>query len=144
MASKPIPDSTRASTATKENPLRLVEAQGQAVWLDYIRRSILSGGDLKRLVEEDGLSGVTSNPTIFEKAIAGGEFRDGRRLALRSYRRERYSERRRYSSSCIRSHQGRGWIYQPGSFAEVGARYGWNYSRGAAVVEGCWAAQLDD
>jgi transaldolase / glucose-6-phosphate isomerase len=71
MASKPIPESARTGTTTKENPLRLAEAQGQAVWLDYIRRSILTGGDLKRLVEEDGLSGVTSNPTIFEKAIAG-------------------------------------------------------------------------
>ena len=71
MASKPIPESSRASATAKENPLRLVEAQGQAVWLDYIRRSILTGGDLKRLVDEDGLSGVTSNPTIFEKAIAG-------------------------------------------------------------------------
>jgi transaldolase / glucose-6-phosphate isomerase len=74
MASKPTPEAAQtpqAGTATKVNPLRLAEAQGQAVWLDYIRRSILSGGDLKRLVDEDGLSGVTSNPTIFEKAIAG-------------------------------------------------------------------------
>jgi transaldolase/glucose-6-phosphate isomerase len=49
----------------------VLEAQGQAVWLDYIRRNLLTSGELKRLVEEDGLSGVTSNPTIFEKAIAG-------------------------------------------------------------------------
>ncbi|MFZ0966858.1 MAG: bifunctional transaldolase/phosoglucose isomerase [Candidatus Acidiferrales bacterium] len=53
------------------NPLRLAEAQGQAVWLDYIRRTLLTSGDLKRLVDNDGLSGMTSNPTIFEKAIAG-------------------------------------------------------------------------
>ena len=74
MASKVTPEATqtsRAGAATKANPLRLAEAQGQAIWLDYIRRSILTGGELKRLVEEDGLSGVTSNPTIFEKAIAG-------------------------------------------------------------------------
>src|ERR1700733_12255035 len=74
MASKPPPEAAprpQAGTATKTNPLRLAEAQGQAIWLDYIRRSILTGGDLKRLVDEDGLSGVTSNPTIFEKAIAG-------------------------------------------------------------------------
>ena len=62
MASKPVPESTRTSTATKENPLRLIEAQGQAVWLDYIRRSILSGGDLKRLVDEDGL--LAASPAI--------------------------------------------------------------------------------
>ncbi len=74
MASKVTPEAAhtaQAGAATKTNPLRLAEAQGQAIWLDYIRRSILTGGELKRLVEEDGLSGVTSNPTIFEKAIAG-------------------------------------------------------------------------
>lgn len=74
MASKVTPEATqtsRAGATTKANPLRLAEAQGQAIWLDYIRRSILTGGELKRLVDEDGLSGVTSNPTIFEKAIAG-------------------------------------------------------------------------
>jgi transaldolase/glucose-6-phosphate isomerase len=53
------------------NPLHEVEKQGQAIWLDYIRRNLLTSGELKRLVEEDGLSGVTSNPTIFEKAITG-------------------------------------------------------------------------
>ena len=74
MASKVTPEATQTlgvGATTKANPLRLAEAQGQAIWLDYIRRSILTGGELKRLVEEDGLSGVTSNPTIFEKAIAG-------------------------------------------------------------------------
>jgi len=45
---------------------------GQAVWLDYIRRSFIASGDLRALVE-DGLRGVTSNPTIFEKAIAGSD-----------------------------------------------------------------------
>ncbi len=53
------------------NPLHDIEKQGQGIWLDYIRRNLLTSGELKRLVEEDGLSGVTSNPTIFEKAIAG-------------------------------------------------------------------------
>ncbi|MGA9350107.1 MAG: transaldolase family protein [Anaerolineae bacterium] len=43
---------------------------GQAIWLDYIRRSFIVSGDLQTLVD-DGLRGVTSNPTIFEKAIAG-------------------------------------------------------------------------
>jgi transaldolase / glucose-6-phosphate isomerase len=45
--------------------------QGQSPWLDYIRRSLLTHGDLKRMVEDDGITGVTINPTIFEKAIAG-------------------------------------------------------------------------
>ena len=52
---------------------RLAEllAHGQSPWLDYIRRSLLTSGDLQRMVERDGITGVTSNPTIFEKAIAG-------------------------------------------------------------------------
>ena len=53
------------------NPLKQLSEQGQSIWLDYIRRNLLTGGGLKRLVEEDGVRGVTSNPTIFEKAMAG-------------------------------------------------------------------------
>mgnify|MGYP001222471589 CR=1 FL=1 len=53
------------------NPLRELSSHGQSVWLDYIRRSLLSSGELKRLVDDDGLKGMTSNPAIFEKAIAG-------------------------------------------------------------------------
>ncbi|HZS50739.1 MAG TPA: bifunctional transaldolase/phosoglucose isomerase [Bryobacterales bacterium] len=53
------------------NPLKQLEKEGQSVWLDYIRRNLITGGELSRLVVEDGLKGVTSNPTIFEKAIAG-------------------------------------------------------------------------
>ncbi len=53
------------------NPLKELAAQGQSIWLDYIRRSLILSGELKRMVDEDGLKGVTSNPTIFEKAIAG-------------------------------------------------------------------------
>jgi transaldolase/glucose-6-phosphate isomerase len=44
---------------------------GQSVWLDYIRRHLLQSGEFARLVQEDGIRGVTSNPSIFEKAIAG-------------------------------------------------------------------------
>ena len=44
---------------------------GQSVWLDYIRRNLFTTGELARLVKEDGLRGMTSNPAIFEKAIAG-------------------------------------------------------------------------
>src|ERR671915_449151 len=53
------------------NPLRELLNQGQSVWLDFISRQLIRSGELKRLVEEDGLRGVTSNPTIFEKAIGG-------------------------------------------------------------------------
>jgi transaldolase/glucose-6-phosphate isomerase len=55
----------------KMNPLRELQKYGQSFWLDYIRRSLITSGELRRLVEEDGLRGVTSNPTIFQKAIAG-------------------------------------------------------------------------
>ncbi len=53
------------------NTLKTLEQMGQAVWLDYIRRSLIASGELKSLIDDDGLRGVTSNPSIFEKAIAG-------------------------------------------------------------------------
>ncbi|HLK33835.1 MAG TPA: bifunctional transaldolase/phosoglucose isomerase, partial [Terriglobales bacterium] len=56
---------------SKANPLRELQNYGQSVWLDYIRRSLITSGELRRLLEEDGVRGVTSNPSIFEKAIAG-------------------------------------------------------------------------
>ena len=51
------------------NRLREIEALGQSIWLDNISRQLLEDGIMARLVEEDGISGVTSNPTIFEKAM---------------------------------------------------------------------------
>jgi transaldolase len=61
---------TQSSTGT-QNPLLELQKQGQSVWLDYIRRDLITSGELKRLIDEDGLRGITSNPSIFEKAIAG-------------------------------------------------------------------------
>lgn len=55
------------------NPLRHLAALGQSVYLDEISRHMLRAGDLKRLIDDDGLHGVTSNPAIFEKAIAGSD-----------------------------------------------------------------------
>ena len=57
-------------------------ARGQSPWLDYIRRSLLVSGELKRLVEQDGITGVTINPTIFDKAIAGSHDYDAAISAL--------------------------------------------------------------
>ena len=57
--------------ATTANPLKELHAYGQSVWLDYIRRSLITSGELRRLIDEDGLRGMTSNPSIFEKAITG-------------------------------------------------------------------------
>ncbi|HMK22487.1 MAG TPA: bifunctional transaldolase/phosoglucose isomerase [Terriglobales bacterium] len=58
-------------SAKAVNPLKELLKYGQSVWLDYIRRNLITTGELKRLIEEDGLRGMTSNPSIFEKAIAG-------------------------------------------------------------------------
>lgn len=51
------------------NPLKQLESCGQAPWLDYLKRSLLESGDLRVMIERDGLKGMTSNPSIFEKAI---------------------------------------------------------------------------
>jgi transaldolase / glucose-6-phosphate isomerase len=53
------------------NPLRAIGELGQSVWYDNLGRELLRSGELKRMIEEDGITGVTSNPTIFEKAIGG-------------------------------------------------------------------------
>jgi transaldolase len=52
------------------NPLLKLEGFGQSIWMDFIRRGVISSGELQGWIEEDGVSGVTSNPSIFEKAIA--------------------------------------------------------------------------
>jgi transaldolase len=67
------------------NRLRQLEEFGQSVWLDYVRRELLTGGGLRALIAEDGVKGVTSNPAIFEKAISeGAEYRDALHAATRS------------------------------------------------------------
>ena len=68
----------------KDNPLLRLRALGQSIWLDYLRRGMIVSGELKRLVEEDGVLGMTSNPSIFEKAIDGSHDYDDavRALAL--------------------------------------------------------------
>jgi transaldolase len=69
------------------NPLRKLASLGQSVWYDYIRRDLYRGSALKRLIEEDGLKGMTSNPAIFGKAIAGTSLYDDeiRHLAARGF-----------------------------------------------------------
>jgi transaldolase len=58
------------------NPLLRLGLLGQSVWYDYITRDLISSGKLARLITEDGLRGMTSNPTIFDKAIAGSQLYD--------------------------------------------------------------------
>ena len=69
------------------NPLRELEQCGQSVWIDSISRDMLHSGTLQRLIDQDGISGVTANPTIFEKAIAHTHDYDAtiRELGSRGY-----------------------------------------------------------
>jgi transaldolase / glucose-6-phosphate isomerase len=59
-------------TSKSSNPLKRLHDFGQAVWLDFLSRRLVAEGGLKKLIETDGLTGVTSNPSIFEKGIGGG------------------------------------------------------------------------
>lgn len=67
-----------------KNPLLELEGFGQSIWLDYLRRNAIDNGELQQFIEQDGASGLTSNPSIFEKAIAGSHDYDNtiRALAL--------------------------------------------------------------
>ena len=58
---------------TASNPLKGLLTYGQSPWMDYIRRDLLTGGGLKKMIDNDGLRGMTSNPAIFEKAIASSK-----------------------------------------------------------------------
>lgn len=61
---------------TQQNSLKELAEYGQSPWLDYIRRDLFTTGELKRLIDEDGLKGMTSNPAIFEKAIGSEHYKD--------------------------------------------------------------------
>ena len=89
--------------AKATNPLKDLLKFGQSVWLDYIRRDLITSGELKRMIEEDGLRGMTSNPAIFEKAISGGKFYDDFLKALES--KKDIDAKLRYESLAIRDIQ---------------------------------------
>ena len=65
-----------------QNPLKQLPNYGQAMWLDYIRRDLFSSGKLKQMIADDGLRGMTSNPSIFEKAIADSSLYDDQLKSL--------------------------------------------------------------
>ena len=90
-------------TAKATNPLKDLLKYGQSVWLDYIRRDLLTSGELKRLIEEDGLRGMTSNPSIFEKAIADSTLYSDILQSLRS--RTDLDAKSRYEILAIRDIQ---------------------------------------
>jgi transaldolase / glucose-6-phosphate isomerase len=98
-------------TAKATNPLKGLLKFGQSVWLDYIRRDLLTSGELKRLIEEDGLRGMTSNPTIFEKAITGGKLYDDLLNSLKS--RTDLDAKGRYEILAIRDIQDAADILRP-------------------------------
>src|SRR3954463_16085646 len=56
-----------------DTPLQRLSEFGQSVWIDYLSRKLIHGGELRRMMDEDAVVGVTSNPTIFQKAIASGD-----------------------------------------------------------------------
>ncbi len=98
-------------TAKATNPLKELLKFGQSVWLDYIRRDLLTSGELKRLIEEDGLRGMTSNPTIFEKAITGSTLYTDLLNSLRS--RTDLDAKGRYEILAIRDIQDAADILRP-------------------------------
>src|SRR5664279_2837610 len=59
------------------NPVKALENHGQAIWLDFLARGFIAKGDLQKLIDADGVKGVTSNPSIFEKAIGSSDEYDG-------------------------------------------------------------------
>ena len=63
-------------SAKGTNPLKALLSYGQSMWLDYIRRDLITSGKLKTMIDDDGLRGMTSNPSIFEKAIADSHLYD--------------------------------------------------------------------
>jgi transaldolase/glucose-6-phosphate isomerase len=92
------------------NPLIKLHAFGQSVWLDYIRRSMLTSGELKQLIQEDGLRGVTSNPSIFQKAIAGSRDYDG---AIRQLARAGKSVSEIYDTLTVEDIQDAADLFRP-------------------------------
>ncbi|HET9261753.1 MAG TPA: hypothetical protein VFO14_01795, partial [Vicinamibacterales bacterium] len=75
MSHSPTEAATRQPPASRDaagpaNRVKALQGFGQSVWLDYLRRGLFTSGEFQRLIDEDGLRGVTSNPSIFEKAIA--------------------------------------------------------------------------
>jgi transaldolase len=82
------------------NPLKGLLAYGQSMWLDYIRRDLLTSGKLKNMIDDDGLRGMTSNPSIFEKAIAESSLYDDILKELSS--RQDLDTKARYEQIAIR------------------------------------------
>jgi transaldolase / glucose-6-phosphate isomerase len=98
-------------TAKATSPLKELLSYGQSMWLDYIRRDLLTSGKLKTMIEQDGLRGMTSNPSIFEKAIADSSLYDDILQSLAS--RKDLDATGRYEQIAIRDIQDAADILRP-------------------------------
>jgi transaldolase/glucose-6-phosphate isomerase len=98
-------------TSKATNPLKALLGYGQSMWLDYIRRDLITGGSLKTMIEDDGLRGMTSNPSIFEKAIADSSLYDDILKSLAS--RSDLDTTARYEQIAIRDIQGAADLLRP-------------------------------
>jgi transaldolase/glucose-6-phosphate isomerase len=98
-------------TAKATNPLKALLSYGQSMWLDYIRRDLITSGNLKKMIDEDGLRGMTSNPAIFEKAIADSSLYDDMLKSLAS--RDDLDTTARYEQIAIRDIQDAADVLRP-------------------------------
>jgi len=98
-------------TAKATNPLKALLSYGQSMWLDYIRRDLITSGSLKKMIDEDGLRGMTSNPAIFEKAIADSSLYDDMLKTLAS--RNDLDTTGRYEQIAIRDIQDAADVLRP-------------------------------
>jgi transaldolase/glucose-6-phosphate isomerase len=98
-------------SAKGTNPLKALLSYGQSMWLDYIRRDLITSGKLKSMIDDDGLRGMTSNPSIFEKAIADSHLYDDMLKSLGS--RADLDATSRYEQIAIRDIQGAADILRP-------------------------------
>ncbi len=140
-----VPTATPPKTM---NPIRELSKYGQSAWLDYIRRSLISSGELKRLIEEDGLGGVTSNPAIFEKAITGSTDYTDALLELQKHKDldamgvyeilaiKDIQDAADTLRAGLRSHQQARRLRQPGSLSVPGEGHRGHHQRRAPAVEG--------
>src|SRR5271154_6297958 len=93
------------------NPLQALLGYGQSMWLDYIRRDLITSGTLKTMIADDGLRGMTSNPAIFEKAIAESSLYDDILKSLAS--RADLDTKARYEQIAIRDIQDAADVLRP-------------------------------
>jgi transaldolase/glucose-6-phosphate isomerase len=104
------------------NPLKQLQQYGQSPWLDYLKRSLVEGGELRHMIERDGLKGLTSNPSIFEKAIGDSDEYAG---ALKRFQAEAdHSISEIYEHLAIADIRGAGDVFRP-VYDETAARDGY-------------------